>query len=181
MVRLWDAMLGEAIGKLLQGHSSLVQSVAFSPDGKCIVSGSRDKSVRLWDATLGEAIGKLLQEHSNATFSVACFLGGKRVVLGQDDNTIQVGHAESKMTTNRSGYTVDSNAPISSLFTDDCILQNDGWMTTPTGDLLFWVPAENRVGFMWSVGVVGADPNQTQVNLLRFASGLEWENCQKSS
>ena len=31
-------------------HSSFVYSVAFSPDGKSIVSGSRDQTIKVWDA-----------------------------------------------------------------------------------------------------------------------------------
>jgi len=38
---------------MLNGHTNWVTSVAFSPDGKQIVSGSRDPPVRLWDATIG--------------------------------------------------------------------------------------------------------------------------------
>ena len=31
-------------------HSDWVKSVAFSPDGKTIVSGSRDQTLKVWDA-----------------------------------------------------------------------------------------------------------------------------------
>ena len=31
-------------------HSNWVMSVAFSPDGKTIVSGSRDQTLKVWDA-----------------------------------------------------------------------------------------------------------------------------------
>ena len=40
----------------LTGHSGSVYSVAYSPDGKHIVSGSCDKSVKIWDAHSGKEV-----------------------------------------------------------------------------------------------------------------------------
>ncbi len=50
--RVWDASSG-AVQHTLQGHSGWVTSVAFSPDGKRIVSGSYDNTVRVSDAHTG--------------------------------------------------------------------------------------------------------------------------------
>ena len=44
----------------------MVNSVAFSPDGKRIVSGSGDKTVRLWDASTGQQIGAPLTGHTDS-------------------------------------------------------------------------------------------------------------------
>ena len=40
----------ELKGEKQSAHSSYVFSVAFSPDGKTIVSGSSDKTIKVWDA-----------------------------------------------------------------------------------------------------------------------------------
>ena len=48
----------------LKGHNRRVCSVAFSPDGQRIVSGSRDKTLKIWDANSGKEL-KTLTGHKS--------------------------------------------------------------------------------------------------------------------
>ena len=71
----------------LRGHDGEVWSVAFSPDGKRIASGSDDKTIKVWDAATGAEVMTLrAHERSRVTFSP----DGRRIVSGSDDKTIKV-------------------------------------------------------------------------------------------
>ncbi len=71
------------------GASGIVWSVAFSPDGKTILTGSYDKTARLWDAATGRPLGQPM-EHSGWVSSVAFSPDGKTILTGCDDNTAQL-------------------------------------------------------------------------------------------
>ena len=74
--------------QVFQGHTFSVNTVAFSPDGRHIVSGSGDKTIRLWDAQTGVQVGNPLQGHTNFVNSVAFSPDGRHIVSGSADGTI---------------------------------------------------------------------------------------------
>ncbi|KIJ47890.1 hypothetical protein M422DRAFT_205787, partial [Sphaerobolus stellatus SS14] len=73
-----------------KAHTSDVSSVAFSPDGQYIVSGSHDKTVRLWNIQTGEAVGMPFEAHTEWVTSVAFSPDGKYVVSGSYDKTMRL-------------------------------------------------------------------------------------------
>jgi WD40 repeat protein len=75
----------------------LVNSVAFSPDGRRIISGSDDNTLRLWDAATCKPIGSPLQGHTSSVNSVAFSPDGRRLVSGSNDNTLRIWDAATGM------------------------------------------------------------------------------------
>jgi DNA-binding beta-propeller fold protein YncE len=73
----------------LQGHASDVRSVAFSPDGKRLVSGSWDQTLKVWDVQTGQE-ALTLKGHTAFITSVAFSPDGKCVVSGSYDKTLNV-------------------------------------------------------------------------------------------
>ena len=90
----------------LQEHTRSVLSVAFSPDGKTIASGSGDHTIRLWDVSTGKNI-RTRTGHADSVYSVAFSPDGKNirtitrhrgpvysVAFSPDGNTIATGSAD---------------------------------------------------------------------------------------
>ncbi|KAG9075257.1 hypothetical protein FRC06_010189, partial [Ceratobasidium sp. 370] len=84
-----------SVGQPLQGHANSVYSVAYSPDGAYIVSGSNDNTIRIWDARTGQIVGQPLQGHANSVYSVAYSPDGAYIVSGSCDNTIRIWDART--------------------------------------------------------------------------------------
>jgi lysophospholipase L1-like esterase len=80
--------------RTLEGHSESVNSVAFSPDGSILASGSGDKTVKLWDVETGNEI-RTLEGHPNCVNSVAFSPDGSILASSGDDNTIKLWDVET--------------------------------------------------------------------------------------
>ena len=103
-IRLWNAHTGELI-KTLRGHTSVVNSIAFSPDGNTIASGSghwmgyestysAGEEVRLWNAHIGELL-KTLTGHNWVVSSVVFSPDGNLISSGALNGEIRVWDAET--------------------------------------------------------------------------------------
>jgi WD40 repeat protein len=82
MEKMWPLQLME-----LQGHEYSISSIAFSPDGSKIISGSDDKTIQVSDASTGiEMLPPL--GHDGYISSVAFSPDGSKIILGSSDKTI---------------------------------------------------------------------------------------------
>jgi eukaryotic-like serine/threonine-protein kinase len=87
-VRVYDVLSGKNVFTL-RGHSTRVVSVAFSPDGRRLASGSLDKTVKLWDTETGQEV-LTLRGHTSLVGHVLFDPSGRRLASGSDDGTVRV-------------------------------------------------------------------------------------------
>jgi WD40 repeat protein len=72
----------------INGHTNSVWSVAISPDGKTIASGSEDKTIGLWDIATGNPVHPALAGHTQGVEAVAFSPDGHTLASGGNDGQI---------------------------------------------------------------------------------------------
>jgi WD40 repeat protein len=73
----------------LIGHQQPVSAIAFSPDGRQLVSSSFDKTIKLWDTNNGKCV-KTLLGHRNRIWTVAFHPNSTQIASGGDDNHTKI-------------------------------------------------------------------------------------------
>ena len=77
----------------LQGHSSDINAIAYSPDGNYIISGSEDKTIRVWNATTSQCVAGPLLGYTCGVICIAYSPDGAQIVTGGRDCTIRIWNA----------------------------------------------------------------------------------------
>jgi WD40 repeat protein len=78
----------------LKGHDSIVYSVAFSPDGKTLATGSGKGTVKLWDVNTQQELATL--KGPRPVHSVAFSPDGKTLATGSEDGTVKLWFAATE-------------------------------------------------------------------------------------
>ncbi|MBZ0281672.1 MAG: S8 family serine peptidase [Anaerolineae bacterium] len=164
-IRLWDMNTGQSIGEPWSGHSGVVWSVGFSPNGTQVVSGSLDQTLRLWDAATGQPIGEPWTGHSGDVWGVAFSPDGTQVVSGSLDQTLRLWDATTGQPVGEpwSGHSGDvlsvsfspNGTQVVSGSSDDTLRLWDAATGQPIGE-----PWTGHSGDVWGVAF---SPDGTQV------------------
>ena len=82
---------------------------------------------------------------------------------------------------NRTGDSaLGASPPTARIFTDQSVIHEDGWCTSPQGELLFWVPDAHRATIYRPSTALIIGKNPTRLNFEKFVHGTNWTACRST-
>jgi WD40 repeat protein len=89
-VKICDANSGNNVVSLV-GHTSFVSSITYSPDGKTLATGGRDKTFRLWDPVTGRERARI--PNDSAVVYLVFSPDSRTLAVAYQDGTIKLWHS----------------------------------------------------------------------------------------
>jgi WD40 repeat protein len=135
-IQIWDAKTGKLV-TTLKGHTGEVRCLAWTKDGKILISGSYDKSIRTWNTTKWEQIA-ILVEHTNYVVAIAISPNDRILASASKDQTTRL-------------WNLDNNQLISSPLQHaeqvNCVSFSAGGKLLATG-------CDDKNAYLWDVAAI---------------------------
>ncbi|OAX32733.1 WD40 repeat-like protein, partial [Rhizopogon vinicolor AM-OR11-026] len=127
-VKIWDATTGELLSTLkhkdptMRGHTGDINGIVHLPDGRSIITCSRDSSLRRWDLESGAQIGDDWRDEGNEVqaWYIALSPNGKTAASGSDDGTVRLWNVETEKVIAK--WTGHTDAVRTLCWSADCVV-----------------------------------------------------------
>ena len=142
-ITIWDTNTGQRLHQL-SGHTDLVTSLAFSQNGKILISGSHDRTIRCWNVQTRKNLGTL-GSHDRGVYTVAFSPDGQYVASGGQDNKIRLWSLDRKRDRSEESdkiITGHSKAVFSIAFSPDSKILASG---SADGTIKMWSVSTGKV------------------------------------